>query len=112
MTKATKMTSAQRQPAWLKKYPMWADEKSLGRIKRLHDKMQAKRKLKPMAKILDMIPWPEKNMTAAQKAKYLGVQRQSYYAWLAGKARPSARYKKAEKIARLTGLTVEEITGG
>ena len=43
------------------------------------------------------------------KIKALGVARQTYYYWMNGTTRPSR--KLAQKIARMTDFTVDEIRG-
>lgn len=83
--------------------------RALKRIKRMHAKIDKRRKLTPMATILAKIPWPEADMTLTARAKYLTISRQAYYEWLNERARPSL--PQAEKLAQLTGLTVEEIRG-
>lgn len=59
----------------------------------------------PLADVLDKIPGD----TVVDRAKALGIARQTYYQWLRGVARPNP--EQAEKLAKLTGHTVEQIRG-
>ena len=59
----------------------------------------------PMAEILAKVP----AASTLAKARMIGVSRQGYYRWLDGSARPTGRH--AAKIAELTGIDVEVITG-
>lgn len=77
-----------------------ASKRALKAARRLHQQISA-RAIEP---ILDMIPG-----TPLERAKKLGVSRQSYYGWLWGRQRPDG--KQAKKIARLTGVPVNEIRG-
>jgi DNA-binding XRE family transcriptional regulator len=70
------------------------------RAKRLRDQMQ-----RPMETILRKVP----GKTITDKAYACGVSRQAYYAWLRGISRPNV--EQAKVLARLTGLTVEQIRG-
>lgn len=58
----------------------------------------------PMSQVL--AKWPG---SVAEKAKHLGVSRQTVYYWLDGSMRPDER--RAEMLARLTGFSVAEIRG-
>jgi DNA-binding XRE family transcriptional regulator len=68
--------------------------------KRLHDQMN-----KPMAAILRKI----KADTDVERAKICGVSRQALFAWKRGISRPNP--EQAKRLAKLTGLTVEQIRG-
>jgi|SRR5215471_15128133 len=59
----------------------------------------------PMTKVLAKVPGDN----LRQKAKELGVSRQSLYDWQSGKLRP--RWPQAEKLAEVTGYKVHEIAG-
>jgi DNA-binding XRE family transcriptional regulator len=58
-----------------------------------------------MTKVLEKVPGDN----LRQKAKELGVSRQSLYDWQSGKLRP--RWPQAEKLAEVTGYKVHEIAG-
>jgi len=65
--------------------------------RRLRDKL-AKR---GMSMILDMMPG-----TPTERAKQLGVTRQTYYGWIRGRQRPGPA--QAKKIEEITGVPAKE----
>ena len=68
-------------------------------------KMRARLTATPMSTILDKVP----GATVIEKAKTLGVSRQTFYYWLDGTTRPN--FKMARKIKHLTNFEVDEIRG-
>ena len=68
-------------------------------------KMRARLTATPMSIILDKVP----GASVIEKAKALGVSRQTFYYWLDGVTRPNIR--QARKLNKITGLSVEEIRG-
>ena len=60
----------------------------------------------PMVTVLDKVRPGE---SVAAKARALGVARQTVYYWLDGVTRPN--FKQAQRLARLTGFSVDEIRG-
>jgi DNA-binding XRE family transcriptional regulator len=61
--------------------------------------------LVPMKAVLERMP----GETIAEKSRKLQVSRTTYYAWAEGRARP--RRGLAEELAKMTGLTWQEIAG-
>jgi DNA-binding XRE family transcriptional regulator len=59
----------------------------------------------PLTEVLDKIPGD----TVVERAKNIGIARQTYYQWLRGVARPNP--EQAEKLAKLSGHNVDEIRG-
>jgi DNA-binding transcriptional regulator YiaG len=59
--------------------------------------------LHPMSDILEMIP----AKSLSERARKIGVSRQTYYDWMVGKSRPNKI--KAKRLSMLTGIPVEEI---
>jgi DNA-binding XRE family transcriptional regulator len=57
----------------------------------------------PMADILAKIP----GETTAERARAIGVARQTMYVWVEERFRPAAA--QAQKIAKLTGVPIEQI---
>ena len=79
-------------------------------VKIAPDRMTRKRALKmrarlgtPMEEILAKVP----GETIIDKASYLGVSRQTVYAWIDGVMRPNL--KRSKQIAKVTGFSVEAI---
>jgi hypothetical protein len=68
-------------------------------------RMRRKIKAVPMATILDEVPGD----SAIEKAKKIGVSRQTYYYWLNGVTRPNKKW--AKKLANLTGYDAGAIRG-
>lgn len=62
--------------------------------------------LMSMASILDRLPGD--NVT--EKARLLGVSRQTYYYWLQGRSRPS--FETAMRLSALTGIPLKRIKTG
>ena len=58
----------------------------------------------PMKVILDVVPG-----SIIEKAKAIGVTRQTVYQWLDGKCRPGKKH--ARRIARLTGYDADDVRG-
>jgi hypothetical protein len=77
------------------------DPTALRSALRLHTRLQRI----PMKEILARVPGEQ----VQDKVKAIGVARQSYYRWLEGVWRPGE--EQARRIAKLTGYTVEQITG-
>jgi hypothetical protein len=61
--------------------------------------------LVPMADVLARLP----GESVADKSRRLQVSRTTFYAWAEGRARP--RRGLAEELAKMTGLTWQEIAG-
>jgi hypothetical protein len=61
--------------------------------------------LVPMADVLSRIP----GESVADKSRRLNVSRTTFYAWAEGRARP--RRGMSEELAKMTGLTWQEIAG-
>lgn len=59
----------------------------------------------PMQEVIDKIP----GASVVDKAKRVGVSRQTIYYWIYGATRPNA--KQARRIARITGYDVALIRG-
>jgi DNA-binding XRE family transcriptional regulator len=57
----------------------------------------------PMSYVLSKVP----GATIVDRSEALGVSRQTYYFWMQGRSRPSL--PQAERLAELTGITVEDI---
>lgn len=68
-------------------------------------KLRARLTATPMSIILDKVP----GASVIEKAKSLGVSRQTFYYWLDGVTRPNIAM--ARKLSRITGFAVEEIRG-
>lgn len=68
-------------------------------------KMRARLTAMPMSAILDKVP----GASVIEKAKALGVSRQTFYYWLDGVTRPNIRM--ARKLNKITGVSVEDIRG-
>lgn len=68
-------------------------------------KMRARLTATPMSIILDKVP----GASVIEKAKSLGVSRQTFYYWLDGVTRPN--FKQARKINKITGHDIAEIRG-
>jgi hypothetical protein len=68
------------------------------------EKVQRLLTVVPMAVVLEKVRPGE---PVAVKAKAVGVSRQTFYYWLQGVTRPNK--KQAQKLAKLTGIPVEEI---
>lgn len=68
------------------------------------EKIQRRLRATPMSKILAKVPgvWTE-------KARRIGVTRQTLYLWTRGETRPSN--VQARKLAKLTGFSYAEIRG-
>lgn len=60
---------------------------------------------RPMDEILELVP----GATETDKIERIGISRQGFYNWKLGRSRP--RRDQARKLARLTGLPIEEILG-
>lgn len=60
----------------------------------------------PISEVLDKL-WPE--LGPVEKARKLGVARQTYYGWEQGWFRPIGKF--AKKISAATGYSVNEISG-
>jgi transcriptional regulator with XRE-family HTH domain len=74
-----------------------------GAIRRRAELMQARLKLRPMEEILERVP----GEGYREKAKYIGIARQTIYQWLDGTMRPSR--KRARRLAQITGFAADEI---
>jgi hypothetical protein len=68
-------------------------------------RMRRKIKAIPMAEILDEVPGDN----VIEKARKIGVSRQTYYYWLNGVTRPNKKW--AKKLASLTGYDAATIRG-
>lgn len=58
-----------------------------------------------MAEILDSVP----GANVRERARTIGVSRQTVYSWLKGVSRPAPM--QARRIALLTGYSVDDVTG-
>jgi transcriptional regulator with XRE-family HTH domain len=74
-----------------------------GAIRRRAGLLQARLKLRPMKEILEHVPGDGYR----EKAKRIGIARQTIYQWLDGTMRPSR--KRARQLARITGVPADEI---
>lgn len=70
------------------------------KVERMHARL-----IHPMTLILDKVP----GETVIEKSRYLGVTRQTMYAWMDGTMRPNL--KRAKMIAKVTGVDVDVIRG-
>jgi DNA-binding XRE family transcriptional regulator len=77
-----------------------ADPKIRSRAMRMHSRIKL-----PMAKVLERVP----GESIIDKAKTLGISRQTWYVWQSGATRPNLA--KARQLERITGYTVAEIRG-
>lgn len=68
-------------------------------------KLRARLTATPMSIILDKVP----GASVIEKAKALGVSRQTFYYWLDGVTRPNI--KMARKLNKITGHDIDEIRG-
>lgn len=68
-------------------------------------KMRERLKL-PMSLVLERL-WPD--LSLSEKARRLGITRQTYYGWLNGLFRPDEELSK--RLADLTGFDEEDIKG-
>jgi transcriptional regulator with XRE-family HTH domain len=78
-----------------------------GPLGRRAEKMRNRLAATPMAVILAEVP--PAGGSVIEKAKKLGVSRQTYYYWLDGTTRPNIIM--ARKIHRLTGIEIDKIRG-
>jgi hypothetical protein len=75
-------------------------------VSRAIEKVQRLLTVVSMAEVLaEVLP----GEPVAVKAKSLGVSRQTFYYWLQGVTRPNK--KQAQKLAKLTDFSVDEIRG-
>jgi DNA-binding XRE family transcriptional regulator len=111
MTKAAKrMTRPEREAARLARQILdLGGPKAIERLERMHAKIDKRRKLIPMKIILAKIPWNATETSLKARARRLGISRQYWYSLINEQFRPGADL--AQKIADLTGLTVEQIRG-
>jgi hypothetical protein len=77
------------------------DDRGTRRAKRLLAHLQAL----PMSVILEKVP----GASVAQRAKAVGVSRQTFYYWLTGVTRPND--VQARKLKRITGYECDVIRG-
>lgn len=104
------MTRQEREAARLAQHIInFGGSKAIKRLQRLHAKINRRRNSMPMHSILQAIPWPDSVTNVTEQAEYLGISRQNLYNWISGQSRPGL--KMASKIAKLTGLKVEDIRG-
>jgi hypothetical protein len=75
-------------------------------VSRAIEKVQRLLTVVPMAVVLQQVLPGE---PVAAKAKAVGVSRQTFYYWLQGVTRPNK--KQAQKLAKLTDFSVDEIRG-
>ena len=80
-----------------------ADE--INQLRRMLNRQPAPRELADLRPILDRVPGD--SVTA--KAKRVGVSRWTWYRWWDGYFRPAGKH--AQKLARLTGAAIDDITG-
>jgi hypothetical protein len=79
---------------------MSSDPKVRSRAMRMHSRIKL-----PMAQVLARVP----GESVIDKAKVLGISRQTWYVWQSGATRPNLA--KARQLERITGYTVAEIRG-
>ncbi|HEY2530302.1 MAG TPA: hypothetical protein VGJ20_20590 [Xanthobacteraceae bacterium] len=68
-------------------------------------RMRARLTATPMSIILEKVP----GASVIEKAKRVGVSRQTFYYWLSGVTRPNI--KQARRLATLTGYDADVIRG-
>ena len=94
----SKIDKAQKLVASLIKL---SDDKGLNlRAMQILDRMKL-----PMREVLNKVP----GGTVIDKAKAIGISRQTYYAWARGVSRPNISQSK--RLAELTGLDWQDING-
>jgi hypothetical protein len=76
------------------------DPRIRARAMRMHSRIKL-----PMAKVLERVP----GESVIDKAKVLGISRQTWYIWQSGATRPNLA--KARQLERITGYSVAEIRG-
>jgi hypothetical protein len=97
-------TEAQRERALrlahrlLEAIPEDIDEGVLLRTQQVIDRLTT-----PMAMVLEKVP----GGSISEKCEKIGITRQNYYCWMKGQYRPNLDQSK--RLARLTGLKVEQI---
>lgn len=69
-------------------------------LQRVHSRLQLR-----ISKVLEDVP----GKTVAEKARIMRTTRQTIYSWRDGVTRP--RGKEARRLAKITGYSVEAITG-
>jgi hypothetical protein len=77
-----------------------SDPKIRSRAMRMHSRIKL-----PMAQVLARVP----GESIIDKAKVLGISRQTWYVWQSGATRPNLA--KARQLERITGYSVAEIRG-
>jgi transcriptional regulator with XRE-family HTH domain len=69
------------------------------------DQLRMAMKLMPMRLVLDKVP----GETIRERAKAVGISRNTWYCWYRGEVRPNKR--QAERIAKLTGIKPDRFQG-
>ena len=75
------------------------DDETLAAALRFRDRL----KLPPMSAILNKVP----GLTVKDRARSIGVSRQTYYGWLNGRSRPNS--KQARRLQELTDIPFTKI---
>ena len=71
---------------------------------RMHNRLRDRLVAMPMSEVLDKVPG-----TIPEKARLLGVTRQTVHYWLNGTMRPGE--KRARQLAKITGFSADAIRG-
>jgi DNA-binding XRE family transcriptional regulator len=93
-----------RQMQTMRMLERLAEESPYHTVRKFAKNTLAKQRL-PIMAVLNKIP----GKTHTDKAKLVGVSRQTYYAWVNGVARPNR--KRAKKLSTITGFDADAIHG-